>query len=67
MFCWGESAVDTRAALPGAVAAGVAYVPGDAFTVEGHAPRALRLSFASLQPADLALAARRLRAAFAPG
>ena len=28
MFCWGTARTDTRAALAGAVAAGVAYVPG---------------------------------------
>lgn len=64
MFLWGRAAVDTRAALPDAVAAGVAYVPGDAFTVARDGSHALRLGFATLEPDRLRTAAGRLRAAF---
>ena len=64
MFCWGTAGVDTRAALPRAIAAGVAYVPGDACTVGRDGRHTLRLSFATLAPADLRTAADRLRAAF---
>jgi 2-aminoadipate transaminase len=65
MFCWGITRVDTRAAFGRAVAAGVAYVPGDAFTVARDGSHALRLSFATLAPADLVEAAGRLRAVLA--
>jgi 2-aminoadipate transaminase len=65
MFCWGTAPVDTRAALPRALEHGVAYVPGDAFAVASGDPHSLRLGFATLEPADLVLAAGRLRAAFA--
>jgi 2-aminoadipate transaminase len=65
MFLWGRTSVDTRAALPGAVAAGAAYVPGDAFTVERDGTRALRLGFATLESEALRTAAGRLRSAFA--
>jgi len=61
MFCWGTVAVDARAALPRAIAAGVAYVPGDAFTVARDGRRSVRLSFATLEPTALAVAADRLR------
>jgi 2-aminoadipate transaminase len=65
MFCWGTAPVATRPALERAVAEGVAYVPGDAFTVACDGERSLRLSFATLGPDDLTTAAARLRAAFA--
>ncbi len=64
MFLWGRAAVDTRAALAGAVAAGVAYVPGDAFTVARDGSHSLRLGFATLEPDRLRVAAARLRTAF---
>jgi 2-aminoadipate transaminase len=65
MFCWGTAPVPTRPALERAVAAGVAYVPGDAFTVARNGGRSLRLSFATLGPEELATAAARLRAVLA--
>jgi 2-aminoadipate transaminase len=65
MFCWGTAPVPTRPALERAVASGVAYVPGDAFTVACGGERSLRLSFATLGPDDLITAAARLRTAFA--
>jgi 2-aminoadipate transaminase len=65
MFCWGTAPVATRPALERAVAEGVAYVPGDAFTVACDGERSLRLSFATLGPEDLVTAAARLRAVFA--
>ena len=40
MFCWGTAPLDTRAALPRAIEHGVAYVPGDAFSVARDARRA---------------------------
>jgi 2-aminoadipate transaminase len=64
MFCWGTAPVPTRSALTRAVDAGVAYVPGDAFTVARDGERSLRLSFATLEPEQLTIAAARLRAAF---
>ncbi len=67
MFCWGSAAVDTRAALPRAIAAGVAYVPGDAFTVARDGRRSVRLSFATLDTAALSVAADRLRTVLTPG
>jgi 2-aminoadipate transaminase len=60
MFCWATAAVPTRPALAAAVDAGVAFVPGDAFTVDRDGTRTLRLSFATLEPADLERAAARL-------
>ena len=62
MFCWGTAPVATRPALGRAMDAGVAYVPGDAFTVACDGRRSLRLSFATLGPDDLVIAAERLRA-----
>ena len=65
MFLWGRAAVDTRASFPAAIDAGVAYVPGDAFSGETDGSRALRLSFATLDPEALRAAAARLRTVFA--
>jgi 2-aminoadipate transaminase len=65
MFLWGRTAVDTRASFAAAIAAGVAYVPGDAFAVDRDGTHHVRLSFATLAPTDLQVAADRLRAAFA--
>jgi 2-aminoadipate transaminase len=65
MFLWGRAECDTTAALPTAIAAGVAYVPGAAFAVESDRSSHLRLSYASLTPDDLRVAAERLRAAIA--
>jgi 2-aminoadipate transaminase len=66
MFVWGEFTddIDTQALLPAAVAAGVAYVPGRAFAVTGTGHhRALRLSFVTTPPDQLAEGAHRLAAA----
>jgi 2-aminoadipate transaminase len=77
MFLWARvagPAVDTTALLDRALAAGVAFVPGRAFAVEGAAASTpgpgrgaehahadhLRLSFATAMPHELAEAARRL-------
>jgi 2-aminoadipate transaminase len=65
MFLWGRAAVDTRAAFADAVASGVAYVPGDAFTVDRDGTQYLRMSFATLAEDELRIAADRLRRTFA--
>ena len=65
MFLWGHAPVDTRPALARAIAAGVAYVPGDAFTIASDGSRALRLSFATLDEPALRTAAARLRTVLA--
>jgi len=62
MFCWarltgGVSATDLFAA---AIDAGVAFVPGDAFCLDGSGRSHLRLCFTTLTPDELALAAGRL-------
>ena len=64
MFVWCDlDGVDTEALLPSAIRRGVAFVPGPAFAVEAGAHRhALRLSFASVRPSELAEGVRRLRA-----
>jgi 2-aminoadipate transaminase len=63
MFVWAAvtGGGDAEALLRGAVDAGVAFVPGSAFAVDGrgHLDR-IRLSFATLTPDDLDEAARRL-------
>ncbi len=64
MFLWGRTSVDTRALFASAIAAGVAYVPGDAFSVAIDGSRSLRLSFATLEPEALQAAAARLRTVF---
>ena len=66
MFLWATVDgldVDTSALLVRALDHGVAFVPGAAFGVETHHPDALRLSFATAGPAELAEAVRRLAAA----
>ena len=69
MFVWGSIAgVDTTALLPIAVEEGVAFVPGGAFYVEDDAPDGrdrVRLSFATLLPAELDDAVARLARAVA--
>ncbi len=65
MFLWGRVAGDTGTAFARAVDLGVAYVPGAAFSVAGAQDHALRLSYATLAPAELRLAAGRLRGALA--
>ncbi len=62
LFLWMRvPGADTTALLPAAVDAGVAFVPGSAFSTEhGAHPDAMRLTFATLDPAPLTEAARRL-------
>lgn len=68
MFVWARftDGTDTRALLPLAQAAGVLFVPGDAFfSDDGPAPRdRLRLSFTTEGPARLPEGAWRLHAAW---
>lgn len=64
MFVWARLAgVDTTALLPVAAAGGVAFVPGSAFHLDGGGAEHARLSFATLDPAGLDEAVRRLAAA----
>jgi 2-aminoadipate transaminase len=61
MFLWVRlDGVDTDALLPRAIDHGVAFVPGSVFHVDGGGTDALRLSFATLDPATLADGAARL-------
>jgi 2-aminoadipate transaminase len=66
MFLWAEftDGTETSALLPRAIEAGVAFVPGSAFTPhepgDGPAHHHLRLCFTTLDERDLAGAARRL-------
>ena len=63
MFVWARflrSGIDTETLLPAAVERGVAYVPGSAFAVRGGHRDAVRLSFATATPHDLAVGVRRL-------
>ena len=68
MFCWLEfpEGTDTAAALPAALAAGVGYVPGDAFAVAGSRPAAARCCFASHPEDELHTAVRRLATVLRP-
>ena len=70
MFLWLEltgaaAHVDSQALLDTAIDEGVAFVPGRAFAVVADHRGALRLSFATADPATLAEGARRLRKAIA--
>jgi 2-aminoadipate transaminase len=63
MFLWVRlegSAPAARDVLARAVEAGVAFVPGDAFHVDGSGADRIRLSFATLTPDELGEAAARL-------
>jgi 2-aminoadipate transaminase len=63
MFLWLKllsSPLPARELLPKAVEAGVAFVPGEAFHVDGSGGDHIRLSFATLGPDDLREAASRL-------
>ena len=55
--------LDTEALFKIALAEGVAYIPGNAFSAEGRFPDALRLCFASTPPDRIREGVRRLRAA----
>lgn len=62
MFLWAEvPGVDASASLPAAIDAGVAYVPGTAFSIDGGFARHVRLSFATVALHQLPEAGRRLR------
>ena len=66
MFLWVrlvDSPVSGRELLPRAVEAGVAFVPGEAFYVDGSGADRVRLSYATLAPAELGVAAGRLASA----
>lgn len=63
LFLWARlPGINTTALLPTAVAGGVAFVPGGAFTTDGATTDSLRVSFATLSDADLETAASRLGA-----
>jgi 2-aminoadipate transaminase len=55
MFFWLRlpAGLDAMQLLEHAVAAGVAYVPGAPFYAQASDPRALRLSYVTLSPADI--------------
>ena len=57
---------DTAALLPRALEAGMAFVPGNAFSVQDPQRSGLRLSYASEGPGALTEAVRRLGIALAP-
>jgi 2-aminoadipate transaminase len=62
MFTWLRmpEGLDARALRPAATEAGVAYVPGSPFYVDGGGANEMRLSFSSLDERSLAVAAERL-------
>jgi 2-aminoadipate transaminase len=65
MFLWARverPGIDTGALLPAAIEAGVAYVPGSAFSVGRPENQSLRLSYATVAPDDLVEGAHRLAA-----
>jgi len=66
MFVWADcvEAIDTHELLAHALDQGMAFVPGQAFAVEGDLRRSLRLSFATVEPAQLLEGVRRLASAF---
>ncbi len=63
MFLWArcsDESIDIEALMPRALEAGVAFVPGAAFAVKNPATNSLRLSYATVPPAQLDQAAERL-------
>ncbi|NML14098.1 aminotransferase-like domain-containing protein [Azohydromonas caseinilytica] len=66
MFVWARftDGTDTRVLLPRALAAGMAYVPGDAFYADAAPRDRLRLSFTTEPPARLREGVARLHAAW---
>ena len=62
MFTWLRmpEGLDARELRPAATEAGVAYVPGSPFYVDGGGANEMRLSFSSLDEAQLSIAAERL-------
>ena len=67
MFLWTEfrDVADTKVLLQHAVAAGVAFVPGNAFTIDQAPDAKARFSYSTLAPAQLDEAAARLATALA--
>lgn len=67
MFLWArlQDGTATAALMPRALAAGMAFVPGNAFSVQEPHRSGLRLSFATEGPAALSEAVRRLASALA--
>jgi 2-aminoadipate transaminase len=65
MFLWTEfdRVPSTKVLLQHAVQAGVAFVPGDAFTIDQHPDSKARLSYSTLTPELLGEAVRRLTSA----
>ncbi|PXX66390.1 2-aminoadipate transaminase [Nocardia tenerifensis] len=65
MFVWADftDGTDTDLLLPRALAAGVAYVPGSAFAVDGGYENSMRLCFTTSDAATLATAVDRLAGA----
>lgn len=61
-FVWvsGPERLDTLALLPEAEAAGVTYIPGRRFCLDGGGGHALRLAFSLCKPPELVEGARRL-------
>jgi len=67
MFVWAHfPGHDMTASLPQALSQGVAYVPASAFMVEGTRHDWARLSFATQDPDEFAVAAQRLARAMHP-
>jgi 2-aminoadipate transaminase len=64
MFLWLRlpPGCDAAALLPQAVAAGVAFVPGEPFFDQSPDPRTMRLSFVTLSKEDIHTAVARLGA-----
>lgn len=65
-FLWAtfeDGDVDTQRLFEPALAGGVVYIPGAAFSVEGHFRNALRLCFATSPVARIDEGVRRLKAA----
>jgi len=61
MFIWARlPGIDTGELLPTALAKGIAYAPGPAFSPTARHRDALRISFASIEPERLDVAAARL-------
>jgi 2-aminoadipate transaminase len=58
-----EGPVDTQRLFEVALAEGVAFIPGNAFSPQGRFPHALRLCFASSTPERIAEGVARLRRA----
>jgi 2-aminoadipate transaminase len=68
MFLWAQltDGQQSKDLLPKALEHGVAFVPGEAFSVEDPHEQGLRLSFATASPTDLEEAVHRLANAFDP-